>query len=174
MAAPGAFDALSAQAHSEKIVAAVAEVLRGTTALDSTFGGRIYLLPDIWLPPDVQTPAITVGPGSISDTNLTGFESEQQTVVRCTVIYNEWRTAISISDKTVQAALSVMRAAIYSNYVLAVAAFSSVPLVKRIVRTEPITFGLYEPGEPYQVAHTQTLQFVFEKNMVVTTGAAAS
>ena len=134
------------------------------------FGERIYLIPDTWLPPDVQPPAITVGPAEERESPLTGGEVESEVTVRCHVIYNEWRSTIATTSKTARSALKVIRAAVWDNYTLRVPAFSMVPLVKRIVRTNPVTFGLFEAGDPLQVPRTLTLEFVFEKNLEAATG----
>lgn len=173
MPAPGPFDALAAQAHAEKVRAAVAEVLRATAQLAAVFQGRIYLLPDIWLPPDVQVPALTVGPAQEGTIQLTGGELEQEITVRIHAIYNEWRVTVGPTEKTISAVLSVVRSAIYDSYTLMVPAFSNVPLAKRIVRFNPTQYGLFEAGEPYKVSHVQTMEVVFEKNLIATTGVAS-
>lgn len=186
MAPTSVFASLPSQAHDEKVCAAVAEILRGNgpaasvpsidiaiEALVLAVAGRIYLLPDIWLPPDVQVPCITIGPASLDLVNLTGGELENAITVRTSVIYNEHRASIANTDQTVRSAFKIIRSAIYDNYTLRVSAFSLVPLVKRIVRVNPITFDLFTAGDPFQVPRVQTLEFVFEKNLVSSTGDAS-
>lgn len=163
------WDAL-VQAHSEKVVAAVAEVLRADATLASLFGAgdRIIISPDPLLHLDLPTPTCVCSPLTEVTEFMTSGKTRQTISVRIFILYEEFRRSIGVTDKTVKAALSLMRTALLNNYTLRVPAFSNVDLVRRIEALAALDFGAV--GEGSNVKRIQTLQIDYQFSVEASTG----
>jgi len=163
------WDALP-QAHSEKVVAAVAEVLRADPTIAGLFNGgeAIILSPDPLLHIDMTPPVCVVSPLAETTAFLTGGETEQSVTVRIFILYQELRRSIAVNDKTVKAAMRLIRTALLDSYTLRVPAFYNVALVKRIAALNALDFGAV--GEGANIKRIQTLEIVFEYNLEASTG----
>ena len=170
MAQSSPWDALT-QAHSEKVVAAVAEVLRADGTLAALFGagtGGIIISPDPLLHLDLPAPCLVVSPLAQSSEMRTGGELRKTITIRIFVLYQELRRAIDTDDKTVKALLEVIEAALFNNYTLRVAAFSMANLVTRIDSIQALDFGAI--GEGANIKRIQTLQVDYWYTLKAATG----
>jgi len=168
VAASSPWDALE-QAHSEKVVAAVAEVLRADSTLTALFGADgIVISPDPLLHLDMPVPCCVVSPLTLVSEFHTGNEIGKTLTIRIFVLYQELRRSIGVTDKTVKAALSMIETVLLASYTLRVPAFNLVPLVNRIDSIAALDFGAI--GEGSNVKRIQTLQVDFQYRADVDTG----
>jgi hypothetical protein len=174
MPAGSSFSGL-AQAHEEKVTAAVAEVIRGLASLAAVFGpSRVHLLPDPSFYPDVELPAICVAPDNTDTALLTGAETSNVVTVMVSALYEEWRATVGVTEPTVRAVLRYVRAGILDNYTLRVAAFSNIALINRIARVGAVQYGAAYNAEGGYIGRVQRQPFVFEFNAEAFTGTASS
>lgn len=171
MAAGSVFDTLS-QSYSAKIVAAVAEVLRGNSTLSTFFGSSgIVIAPDPLIHADQTVPCLIVSPFTRVNQNRTGGELGKRLRVRIFILYQELRRSIAVTDKTVDSVLQLIEAALFNNYTLAVTAFGSVALVERINEFAALDFGAI--GEGSNVKRLQAMEVEFWYRVEADTGEPA-
>lgn len=171
MAQPGSpWDGLT-QAHSEKVIAAVALVLRANATLAALFGtagDRIIISPDPLLHLDLPVPTCVVSPLAQTNVLRLGGELGKTHTVRIFILYEELRRSIGVTDKTVKAALSLIETALLNNDALQVAEFGNAELAERIDRIAALDFGAV--GEGANIKRIQTLEVDYQYRVEAWTG----